>query len=242
MGEAADGVDNDPAGGAAGATGVASLSDDAEARMVRAALELAAERGWRTLALAEVAERAGLSLLDAYRVVPSKASLLASLMASTDRAVLAHGPVDPADPVRDRLFEILMRRLDALQAQRAGMVAILRDLRRDPLSAVWLPLQLGRSFAWMLEAAGVSSAGVAGALKANALAITYLNALRVWIDDDTPDMARTMAALDKGLAQLEQVADRLPESLLQRQRRRGPDVPPSPPPPAPPPPAPPESG
>ena len=92
-----------------------------------------------------------------------------------------------------------MRRFDALQTRRAGTMAILRELPLDPASLVGLLPRLARSFVWMLETAGVSTTGLPGALRVKALGIVYLYALRIWIDDDTPDMARTMAALDKAL-------------------------------------------
>ena len=59
------------------------------------------------------------------------------------------------------------------------------------------------SMAWMVEAAGLSSAGLSGAVRTEGLALVYLNALRVWLADDTEDMAKTMAALDWGLRQAE---------------------------------------
>ncbi|MEE8226604.1 MAG: TetR family transcriptional regulator, partial [Kiloniellales bacterium] len=59
------------------------------------------------------------------------------------------------------------------------------------------------SMAWMVEAAGLSSAGLSGAVRTEGLALVYLNALRVWLADDTEDMAETMAALDWGLRQAE---------------------------------------
>jgi hypothetical protein len=59
-----------------------------------------------------------------------------------------------------------------------------------------------------LQAAGVSAEGCAGAAKAKALAVIQLNASRVWMNDDDPGLARTMAALDKGLARAEKLASR----------------------------------
>jgi AcrR family transcriptional regulator len=191
--------------------------DEAIDRMTRAALELASERGWHRLSLAEVAARAELPLLDAYRAVPSKTDLLLSLIADTDCVVLAQGVPAPDDPPRDRLFDVLMRRFDALQARRQGTIAILRDLPSDPLTVLCILPRFARSIGWMLEAAGISSSGLAGTARLQGVALVYLDALRVWIKDDSPDMARTMAALDKGLRRAEQVAHSVP---FARRRRR----------------------
>jgi AcrR family transcriptional regulator len=179
-------------------------------RMTQAALALARERGWRSLSLGEIAARAEVPLLDAYEAVPSKTSLLSRLIDTTDRAVLSRGAATMTDTARDRLFDMLMRRFDSLHSRREGIIAILRDLPYDPPSLLCLLPRFARSIAWMLEAAGISSAGASGSLRLKGLALIYLNALRVWIEDDTPDMARTMAAVDKGLRRAEQLARSLP--------------------------------
>ena len=179
-------------------------------RMTQAALALASERGWRATSLAEIAARAEVPLLDAYQAVPSKTALLSRLIDSSDRAVLSGGAATMTDTARDRLFDVVMRRFDSLQSRRQGMVAILRDLPCDPPALLCLLPRFTRSMAWMLEAAGISSVGLAGSLRIEGLALVYLNALRVWLEDDSPDMARTMAAVDKGLRRAEQLARSLP--------------------------------
>lgn len=198
-------------------------------RITRAALALASERGWRSLSLREIAARAEVPLLDVYLAVPSKTALLSRLIGSSDRAVLAAGGATMTDSARDRLFDVLMRRFDSLQSRRQGMVAILRDLPCDPLALLCLLPRFARSMAWMLEAAGISSVGLAGSLRIKGLALVYLNALRVWLEDDSPDMARTMAAVDKGLRRAEQLLRSLP-GVSRRSASGGP--PPSAEPPA----------
>lgn len=179
-------------------------------RLTEAALTLADERGWQALAMVDVAKRADVPLLDCYRIFPDKAALLCRLLAATDEAVLRDGAADPEEAPRDRLFDVVMRRFDALQARRPGTVAILRDLPFDPASVARLLPRLARSLVWMLESAGVSTIGLPGALRVKGLGVVYLYALRAWIDDDTPDMARTMAALDRALRNAERLARRLP--------------------------------
>ena len=178
--------------------------------VMQAALALASERGWRGVSLADIAARAELPLLEVYEAFPRKTAILLRLVGSTDAAVLSQGPAAGADSPRDRLFDVIMRRFDALQSRRAGTVAILRDLPYDPASLLCLAARLGRSMAWMLEAAGMSSSGCSGSVKVNGLALLYLDAIRAWMNDDSPDMARTMAAVDKGLRRAEQIARRLP--------------------------------
>jgi len=192
---------------------------DVSERMLDAALALAAKQGWRDLSLAAIAGEAGANLAEAQAAFPSRSCLLAALLARTDREVLAAGLADEGDSVRDRLFDVLMRRFDALQPHKDGIAAILRDLPADPLGMLVAAPRLLNSMAWMLEAAGVRASGPFGLARAKGLAIVYLATLRVWLRDDTEDMAPTMAALDRALRRAGQVA-RMCRPLPRPCRRR----------------------
>lgn len=177
-------------------------SGDPAGRIIDAALELAAIEGWSGLSMARIAEAAGLTLADFHAAFPSKGCLLDAFIRRIDDQVLAAGSADADEAARDRLFEVLMRRFDALAPRKAAVAAILRDVVDPTVGLVGLPA-LARSMAWMLEAAGLSSAGLGGLVRVQGLLLVYADAVRVWLRDDTPDMARTMAALDKGLRRAE---------------------------------------
>lgn len=175
--------------------------------IVKAAMDLAAERGWLAVTMHDVAEAAGVSLADVYRHYPSKDALLAGLGRLVDETVLDRGEIEPDEPARDRLFEVLMSRFDALEPYKAGVVAVLGALRRDPSIGLMQALPLERSMRWMLEAAGMPPRGLIGEIKVRALAAIWLDVLRVWAKDDSPDLAQTMKSLDKRLGQAEQWAN-----------------------------------
>jgi hypothetical protein len=99
-----------------------------------------------------------------------------------------------------------------LQQRRAGTVAILRELAFDPLTAAGLLPRLARSLVWMAEAAGLPMTGLPGVLRVKMLGVVYLYTLRAWINDETPDMAQTMAALDKALRRADRLLCALPGS------------------------------
>lgn len=186
---------------------------DVRERLMRSALALAGDGGWEATALAAVATRADATLIEAYTAFPTRFALLVGLLTRTDRQVLEDGPADADDSPHDRLFDILMRRFDALAAERDGVVAIVRALPGDPLTALMLAPSFAASMSWMLEAAGISTAGLLGSLRVKGLAVVYLATLRIWLDDDSLDMAKTMAALDRNLQRADSLARRLPGPL-----------------------------
>ncbi len=178
---------------------------DGADRIITAALALAAGRGWRRVRLVDIADEAGVTLAELRDAFSSKAAIVNGFVRRTDERVLAAGPVEGSS-ARDRLFDVLMLRFDVLQPDKKAVAMIVRDALCNPLAALCYRPQLLASMAWMLEAAGLSSAGPAGMLRANGLSLVYLAALRAWLGDDSADKAKTMSVLDRGLRQAETVA------------------------------------
>ena len=83
--------------------------------VIDALMALAAEKPWREIEVTDIAVKAGLSLADFSDLFPSKGAVLAAFMKRIDREVLEGTPADlGGEPPRDRLFDVMMRRIDAL--------------------------------------------------------------------------------------------------------------------------------
>ncbi|GAB4364516.1 MAG: TetR family transcriptional regulator [Kiloniellaceae bacterium] len=186
-----------------------AAGSDPRRRIIDAAFDLALEHGWRDLSLAEIAEAAGLPLSEVYPLFPSKQAILDGFAQEIDAAMLAEGGEGLDTPARDRLFDMVMRRFDALQPYKEALGVILQDQLRDPLAACCGLGRLARSMAATLEAAGFSTTGCRGALRVKGLSAIYLSSVRVWLRDDSEDMAATMAHLDKQLSRVDALIGRL---------------------------------
>lgn len=171
-------------------------------RVIAAAMRCAADRSWSAVSLREIADAAGVSLAEMRENgVAGKSDILIELVGAADRHVLESAPApDLSQPARDRLFEVIMCRLDALEPYKAGLRSVAQSAPAD----FRLCRHALASQGWMLEAGGVSSDGIAGHLKAAGLATIYAQVMRVWLDDESPGLARTMAALDRRLRRGEQ--------------------------------------
>jgi AcrR family transcriptional regulator len=115
--------------------------------------------------------------------------------------VLAGGDAELADePPRERLFDVLMRRLEVLAPHKAAVRSLMRSASRNPGLAFALNSLSVRSQQWMLTAADIAASGPRGMVRAQGLALLFASVLRTWIDDQDRGLARTMAALDRALA------------------------------------------
>jgi hypothetical protein len=159
-------------------------------------------------------------------------------MKDTDTKVLSSDVSDMAEEgPREKLFDVLMRRLEALAPHKQAVRSLLRSAARNPGLAMALNGFAVRSLHFMLSAADIDTAGPRGMVRAQGLALLYSRVLSVWVDDEDPGLARTMAALDRELsrgARWSGFVDDLcaiPEALCrgtsrwraQRRRHRGPD-------------------
>jgi ubiquinone biosynthesis protein COQ9 len=179
-------------------------------RIVESALALAAERPWRDVSLADIAARAGMPLGELASHVSGKTDILKAFMRMTDRRLLASLESDPLEgDGHDRLFDIMLRRFELLAPHKQAVASIVRAPDGGP--SEWLEVLASAlaSQGWMLAAAGLESPGVRGDIHKLGLARVHASTLRVWIDDDDPGLARTMAALDRSLRDGEAIMRRL---------------------------------
>ena len=196
-------------------------------KIIAALLALLAEHPIERIGHADVAARAGVSLAVLRGEFASLLAIYAAHVKEIDRKVLAGGDADVAEePPRERLFDVLMRRLEALAPHKAAIRSLMRSVRRNPGLAMALNGLAVRSQQWMLTAAGINASGPRGILRAQGTALMFAGVLRTFIRDDDPGLARTMAALDRALARGQRWSGVLDEALRlsacvgSRRRRR----------------------
>ena len=201
--------------------------DNPRGLAVAALMELLAEQSFEDIGLAEVAGRAGIKLSQLRAEFGSTLSILGAYVKQIDSTVLDGGDADLAEEnPRDRLFDVLMRRLEALAPDKDAVRSLMRSARRNPGLALALNVMALRSQKWMLEAAGLGASGPRGALRAQGGALMFARVMTVWVDDDEEGLDRTMAALDRGLASAERwdgfVGDlcSIPKCIMRGPRRR----------------------
>jgi AcrR family transcriptional regulator len=202
--------------------------------IVGAFMALLAEKRFEDVGFAEIARRAGVSLSELRTKHASKIEMLAAHMREVDRAVL--DGIDPAmadEPPRERLFDVLMRRLDMLAPDKAAVRSLQRSVMLNPGLTLALNGLAVRTMQWMLTAADISASGPKGMVRAQGLALLFASVLRTWVDDDDPGQARTLASLDRALSSGQRWAGflddlfRIPEAACSARRafrrRRGDD-------------------
>lgn len=174
---------------------------------IDALLELLADREWADISLQDIAAKAGVSLAELRGAFPSKGAVLGGFAKRIDQEVLKPAPEIEGQVARERLFDVMMRRFDALKRHKAAIRSARRGLMADPLAATsWNKVEVN-SAQWMLAAAGIKDSGPYAALKAQGLAVIFANVLGTFLDDDDPDLTKTMRDLDKQLRRAERMVE-----------------------------------
>ena len=177
--------------------------------VIDALMRLAESRPWSDIELQDIAQEAGISLADLRDMFPSKGAILGGLSRRIDRQVLEGTTNDLAgEPARERLFDVMMRRLDALAPYKRALKRISQGMRGDPLSLAAMNQLALNSQRYMLAAAGISTEDALGFLKLQGAVIIHANPLETWFDDEDPALARTMARLDREIRRGERVMER----------------------------------
>jgi AcrR family transcriptional regulator len=180
-----------------------STSDDT---LIAALWRVIATHGWPGLTMRRLAAEAGTDTAALRARFPTRLDLLLLHGRVMDQAVLAGTIPGQGGTERDRVFDVLMRRLDAMQPHREGILRLFEDMRRDPAIALALAPHIGIAMRWMLEAAEIEAKSCQARLLAMGLAGVWLATIRAWVRDDSPDMGSTMAALDSALDRAERIA------------------------------------
>lgn len=178
----------------------ASKPADPRKRAVDALMNLAASRPWGEIELPDIATEAGLTLAQLRGLFPSKLAMLGGVTRIVDDAVLAGVSDDLAgEPVRERLFDLVMRRLDAMAPYKAALRRIVPVIRRDPLTLAALNRGAVNSWRYMLASAGIPTEDSLGALRVQGAVLLMARVSDTWLDDDEPELSKTMARLDREL-------------------------------------------
>lgn len=175
--------------------------------LARAALQLAAAGPWREATLAKLAHAASRPVSDFYGASVGEA--VDCVEEAFDRAIADNtDQLDPAQSVRDRLFELIMRRFEAMEPHRAALMAMEQGQDRDPVMIAAAHQRHVRCARWVLALAGLEADGMTGQARAQGLGVIIGQARAAWRGDDAGDFAKTMASLDKNLRRAEEMFGR----------------------------------
>lgn len=185
------------------------LAADPRARVVDALMALAGEMRWADITLNDIATKTEMSLADLRDLFPSKGAMLGGFIRRIDRQMLEHPATDlAAEPARDRVLDLMIRRFDALKPYRTALRNIHRAFQGDLMGLAALNSQALNSWRYLLASADIDTDGPLGYLRLQGVILVFARIFPIFLDDEGEELPRTMAALDRELKRGEWVLRR----------------------------------
>ena len=104
---------------------------------------------------------------------------------------------------KDILFELIMMRFDEMEGFKGSLVKILDVSKNKPLLISIITRNVMNTMDFFLELSNSYNNYAFDILKKNFLFIIYSISFKTWLSDDTEDLSKTMAELDKLLSTAE---------------------------------------
>ena len=176
-------------------------------KVFKACLAIIEKEGWTQFTFAKAAHESGIPLSVFHKYYAAPADIMVSLFQEIDANVLKQFELSTETlPPKEALFDIFMTRFDVALPYKGIIKNYWQDWNLSPNDLPSLACQGFSSMAWMLEAAGLSARGLTGFLRVQGLMALYVLTLKTWFSDESPDLGKTMAFLDKGLSKMERAA------------------------------------
>ncbi|MFY9287636.1 MAG: TetR family transcriptional regulator [Alphaproteobacteria bacterium] len=179
-----------------------------ENKIAKAALQLLAKNSWQALTLEQIAKAAKVSTQKIKKTFSHKNDLLPAFIRYMDQETASHiSKPSLRAPPHDRLFDVLMTRFEILQKHRTAILKLADEVKRDPsLLRLTLPTEI-KAMQKVLHLAGLHEEGPQELIATTGLLALYGIVLCTWQNDQTHDLSKTMATLDRHLRYAGKIAD-----------------------------------
>src|SRR2546423_12268204 len=119
-------------------------------KIIAAFMALLGEKRFEEIGFGDISARAGLSLATCRGEFGSTLAIFAAHVKDLDRKGLSNSGGDMAEePPRERLFDVLMRRIEAMAPYREATCSLMKSVTRNPGLAIALNGLPVRSQTWM---------------------------------------------------------------------------------------------
>ena len=173
---------------------------DLQTLIIDTALSLAGEIGWANVTLQQIGRETNLPEQEVKAIFSSEWNILEAFRTRTDLQIAdRQTPKWSQGAPKDRLFEVLMERIDIIEPWKSGLASVASYGIKQPLQGLKLFIGLNKSMATMLDYAHIRTGPAGVPWQAHGLTAIYLLALRRWFSDDSNDLGPTMAELNEKL-------------------------------------------
>tara|TARA_B100000941_G_scaffold26_1_gene20 strand:+ start:162 stop:737 length:576 start_codon:yes stop_codon:yes gene_type:complete len=181
------------------------MVENKKEKLIILGFKLIEKKGWSYFSLKNLAKENKSDLESIKIFFKNKSQFLESFSEMIDNKVLANIDKDEfnKNSIKDNLFELIMLRFENLNHYKTGLKILLSDLKKSPVELKKIMKKVLDSMDLFLEIANVKNNYLMDFIKVNIIFIIYSYVFNVWLDDQSSEMSKTMAELDKWLSKAE---------------------------------------
>jgi len=181
------------------------MVENKKEKLIILGFKLIEKKGWSYFSLKSLAKENKSDLESIKIFFKNKSQFLESFSEMIDNKVLANIDKDEfnKNSIKDNLFELIMLRFENLNHYKTGLKILLSDLKKSPVELKKIMKKVLDSMDLFLEIANVKNNYLMDFIKVNIIFIIYSYVFNVWLDDQSSEMSKTMAELDKWLSKAE---------------------------------------
>lgn len=174
-----------------------------------------AKDGWIKFSLLQFSKTQKISIKDLKIFFRNKDHILERFSKMIDFKVESNIDIEEMKSTskKDNLFELIMLRLEVMQTYKVALRNILSSAKEQPIILKKLSKNIINSLDFYLELSLYYDDTPVDFLKKNAIFIVYSLTFRVWLNDESDDLSKTMAELDKFLSMADKANERITNFL-----------------------------
>ena len=178
---------------------------------IKLAFKLIEEKGWNDFSLEKLAKEESIKIEDLIFFFKDETKLIESFSEMIDEQVIKEVDLNEfnQNSVKDNIFELIMIRFEKLSPYKKSLDILLKQLRSKPKTLKKLAKKIFNSLDLFLEISNAKNNYVFDFLKLNIMFIIYGYTFKIWLEDDSKDMGKTMAEVDKWLSEAEGYANKI---------------------------------
>ena len=180
-------------------------SPETEKNYLKKGFDLINDIGWDKFSIEKLSTKENIPVRDLKVFFKCKYSIVDKFSIMIDKNIESKLRLEDFkdSSKKDILFELIMMRFDEMEEFKSSLAKILDVSKNKPLLASIITRNVMNTMDFFLELSNSYSNYAFDVLKKNFLFLIYSITFKTWLSDNTEDLSKTMAELDKLLSTAE---------------------------------------
>mgnify|MGYP001293561062 FL=1 len=180
-------------------------SSETEKNYIKKGFDLINDIGWDKFSIEKLSTKENIPVRDLKVFFKCKYSIVDKFSRMIDKNIESKLRLEDFkdSSKKDILFELIMMRFDEMEEFKGSLSKILDVSKQKPLLASIITKNVMNTMDFFLELSNSYNNYAFDFLKKNFLFFIYSITFKTWLSDDTEDLSKTMAELDKLLSTAE---------------------------------------